>query len=320
MSELLVRLQNVGLMWMIGSTLLLGIGCLLLRFTASPVRRQRLGELSVAATLVWMILALIPLPRLFSFPVEHKDAMASGIVESDGSRPQSIPAPSPIDDPTFVDSNTPILMQVSEIADAAALKLSIPEAASEHEHDAIPELSEVVTSPDSVVDVAGPTSILPVSKASVPVTSYFGAAVFLTGTVLCLFWLAIGHSLLIRIRWQSTKPDAWLQNLFMELAEAGNVPRVRLLQSRTCRRPISWGAIWPVIVLPHSMCQIENAKQLRMVLLHELGHTNQGDGWGNLIFTLAFPFLYAQPLFWWLRSQVRLASELVADDFASTLR
>jgi hypothetical protein len=85
----------------------------------------------------------------------------------------------------------------------------------------------------------------------------------------------------------------------------------------SCTRAISWGVVWPVIVLPESMCRRGNETQLRAILLHELAHVARRDAWGNALLSLALPVLYWQPLFWWLRSQVRLAAELVADDWAA---
>ena len=38
---------------------------------------------------------------------------------------------------------------------------------------------------------------------------------------------------------------------------------------------------------------------------------------GNLLFELAFPLLFFHPLYWWLRAEVRMAAELVADDWAA---
>jgi hypothetical protein len=44
-------------------TLLLAIGGLCLALVRSPAHRQRVGELTLAAVLGWLVLAAIPLPR-----------------------------------------------------------------------------------------------------------------------------------------------------------------------------------------------------------------------------------------------------------------
>jgi RND family efflux transporter MFP subunit len=47
----------------VGASLLLTIGVVAIYLFSSPAKRQRLGELSVAATLVWFVLACVPMPR-----------------------------------------------------------------------------------------------------------------------------------------------------------------------------------------------------------------------------------------------------------------
>ena len=48
---------------LIGSTILLGCGALIVLRSRVPVHRQRAAELAVIATLAWLVLALLPLPR-----------------------------------------------------------------------------------------------------------------------------------------------------------------------------------------------------------------------------------------------------------------
>ena len=71
-----------------------------------------------------------------------------------------------------------------------------------------------------------------------------------------------------------------------------------------------------MIVLPECICSEEHAIALRCVLRHELTHVARRDALGQLLFNLAFPLFYFHPLYWWLRSRVHLAAELIADDQA----
>ena len=64
------------------------------------------------------------------------------------------------------------------------------------------------------------------------------------------------------------------------------------------------------------VCSEERATALRCVLRHELTHVARRDALGQLLFNLAFPLFYFHPLYWWLRSRVHLAAELIADDRA----
>ena len=49
-----------------GTTILLLVGSLALLIFRQPVARQRIAELSIALTLIWLFLAILPLPRLSS--------------------------------------------------------------------------------------------------------------------------------------------------------------------------------------------------------------------------------------------------------------
>ncbi|MBN2296112.1 MAG: M56 family metallopeptidase [Pirellulales bacterium] len=61
----LVELLTVhGDVLLLGSTFLLLLGAMSNSLTRVPVHRQRLSELAVAATLVWIVLAWVPIPRV----------------------------------------------------------------------------------------------------------------------------------------------------------------------------------------------------------------------------------------------------------------
>ena len=63
MTHLIDATINNGPALFAGVTLLLTFGCLAVAAHRSPVHRQRLAELAIAATLIWVILAVTPLPR-----------------------------------------------------------------------------------------------------------------------------------------------------------------------------------------------------------------------------------------------------------------
>jgi hypothetical protein len=57
---------------------------------------------------------------------------------------------------------------------------------------------------------------------------------------------------------------------------------------------------------------------LRWVLCHELAHLERRDAWGCLLFALGQAVYFLLPWFWWLRRQVRLCQEYVADAVAAS--
>ena len=89
--------------------------------------------------------------------------------------------------------------------------------------------------------------------------------------------------------------------------------RPRLLLSRRLRVPVSCGLWRPTVVLPAAMCGCPDPRKLRWVFVHELTHLERRDAWSGLLFGLAQPLYFFVPWFWWLRRQVRLCQEYIAD-------
>src|SRR3954470_24122991 len=72
--------QSAAPLLLVGMTVLLALGCLLVRFTRSPVHRQRLGEMTLVAVLAWSLLALLPLPRLLPEFQFMSDSAANSVI------------------------------------------------------------------------------------------------------------------------------------------------------------------------------------------------------------------------------------------------
>ena len=332
MNDVLVqRMANDGPMLMLGTTVLMGLGCIAICLSKLPIHRQRLGELTLGVTLLWMVLALLPLPRILPRSMSWFDStpraneisklpsdadFAHRESEFDLETTRWTATASTRDRHASSEERalTPILSALlpqnggvgtRESSDSISDELLFASVEMAHEESTMSPADVSTGDTASALDVWGRTGI------------FLASVAFAIGALACVAWLAFGQLLLVLIRIQSQRPEPWLQKVFQTLANNEKLACTRLLMSPTCRRAISWGAIWPVIVLPAALCQRKNEAQLRMILLHELGHTAQGDAWGNLLMTLAFPLLYAQPLYWWLRSHVRLAAELVADDYAA---
>src|SRR5205814_1178892 len=87
----------------------------------------------------------------------------------------------------------------------------------------------------------------------------------------------------------------------------------RLLMSPRVQVPFACGILRPTIVLPSSFAQAAAPDALRWVLAHELAHLQRPDAWTGMLFGLGRAFYFALPWFWWLRRQVRLCQEYVAD-------
>ncbi len=63
MSVLIQFLVGHSAMFLGGATCLLLVGAIAVLAVRTPIHRQRMGEMTILAVLVWLILACLPLPR-----------------------------------------------------------------------------------------------------------------------------------------------------------------------------------------------------------------------------------------------------------------
>ena len=305
MSYLLQYLVQHGPMLLAGSSLLLAAGTFAVFVQRSPVHRQRSGELTALAVLVWLVLANLPLPRL---SLEHWTPMEAN---------------DPIQQLSVTPLPTAGLAEQDETTDDAEfIVVTTDESAgvtAQYRQDS------VMPEPDNAVErlelqnhatahvVPAAVTVVPAVTAPIQYVNWF-AAIFLTGVGVCVLWLLLGRLLLWRMLRRAGRPDDWLLELYQTLPCRR---RPELLISQRASRAFSFGLVRPVIVLPKGCCSAANVDQLRAVLLHELAHSEQGDAWGRLLFNAAFPLLNFHPLYWVIRRRTFMAAELIADDRAA---
>jgi beta-lactamase regulating signal transducer with metallopeptidase domain len=297
---------------------LLAIGCGLMAVMRWPAHRQRTGELTLVAIFAWSMMACLPLPRLLPERVWTQT---------------NLPVAEPVHQATAtVDEDSPFGSTSSYVTEPeAALSHALQSSNRSLDIRRPVQRSPTATSTASLDEAIDAARRLPVAvpsgtargDADAPWARWFAATTlsrvtiaYLGGAAACILWLACGRIRLARIRRAARQPPVWLAEMFAALCEGARRQPV-LLVSRHSARPISWGTWHPIIVVPQALARRRHREQLRMVLLHELAHVVRGDGWGNSLVCLGLPLLYPHPSFWWLRAQVRLAAELLADDWAA---
>ena len=128
--------------------------------------------------------------------------------------------------------------------------------------------------------------------------------------LLALWFLAIGA--LQQVRKRSRPAPESVRDLFREIAgPAGE--RVRLLIDAHGDRVFTFGWLRPAIVLTEELCRPESTERLRWSLAHEWSHVQRRDVRAWHLMSLAGPLCFFQPAFWWLRRQLRLNQEHLAD-------
>lgn len=321
-------LADQGALLLAAATCLLALGCAGVALQRTEIHRQRAGELAILGVLAVLTLACVPLPRYRLPALWSADSVVQNSVRP--AEPVAIPPPvfnsqdEAVLAEVMVEEEVPLVQSdlmppgvgtAAEDGGAAVPVLpEVPEPTTAVEPEPLPS-TEVVQPP---AEADRPTATLGRSASVAPAVDvrYPLAIAYVAGALGCLVWLAFGRVLLVRMLWSARPPEPWLAEIYRRIPYARR-HRPKLLISERCARALSFGIWRPAIVLPSDGCGADRAGPLRHVLLHELAHARQRDGWGHLLFNVAFPLLYFHPMYWWLRCRSFLAAELIADDLAA---
>jgi beta-lactamase regulating signal transducer with metallopeptidase domain len=289
----------------VGGGLLLLLAWPLTRLCRQPARRQRLGESALLAALLLCVLNLGPswitLP-LFCSESSCPPASAAQTVSS--YLPSAFVAgPDRPGLPPFEDA-------------LAGLGTSAADANFAGVDRTVEDASQQTPAPESHGRESGtgithPLASLDLSRWLTLLIAAYAA----TSAVLLGRWL-LGHFFLWRLL-RSARPASEAMNHIFETMAPRQGRRPRLLVSRRLSVPLSCGLIRPCVVVPASFCDPNAVRMLRWVFAHELAHTVRGDAWACLLFGLGQALYFCFPWFWWLRRQVRLCQEYVADAAAA---
>ena len=159
---------------------------------------------------------------------------------------------------------------------------------------------------------SGPMASAPAARWLLPsartvlLGSYFAVAAWFA------IWWLVGHLLLWRVTRSARLVPEAIRAVFLGLAGPRS-SRVVLLESDRIASPFTYTWRRPVILLPSSLCDGSEPGALRYVLAHEWSHVEGRDALVWNFACLAGLVLFYQPLFWWLRRQLRLCQDYLAD-------
>jgi beta-lactamase regulating signal transducer with metallopeptidase domain len=106
---------------------------------------------------------------------------------------------------------------------------------------------------------------------------------------------------------------AWL-SLAQRLASRLQIARpVTLLRSERACVPMTWGVVYPTVLLPIDADEWSNERRT-IVLLHELAHVKRFDAFTQLVAQLAVGIFWFNPLVWVAARQMRTEREHACDD------
>jgi beta-lactamase regulating signal transducer with metallopeptidase domain len=275
----------------LGGGLLLGVTWVLMRWTRQPARRQLLGDCGMSGALLIAILSLIGPSWLVIGWTRPAEAVAQN--DSDNPLADDLPTtiePSREEAPAVAPEPTPARpLPVEQVPKLALL------ASTEAPATTPPPAPATLNWPDVV---RGGVLLL------------FGA-----GALYFLLRLLLGYAALTRLLWQAEAAPPSVRGVWEAMAHGSRW--MRLLVCRRLLMPLSCGLLRPTVLLPAQLCDQPAPRQLRWILAHELTHLRRRDAWSALLFGLGQVLFFFLPWFWWLKRQVRLCQEFVADAAAA---
>ena len=156
----------------------------------------------------------------------------------------------------------------------------------------------------------------PILTASI-LPSHILLAAIVVGLVLGLGGIVLGWLGCLRWLSRTVEPAPETEALLSSLPFQGPGPRPRARVSVRVRRPVLLGTIRPIILIPPDLEEPGQQEPLRLALLHEIAHAEQFDPFFGLLANLATSLWFFVPPLWWVRRQIRLDQEFLADRRAS---
>ncbi len=125
---------------------------------------------------------------------------------------------------------------------------------------------------------------------------------------LMLGWL--GSVWIVR---QSSESDPEVDALYRSIPFDSGRARPRLRVSSRTRRPVLLGIIRPTILVPSALVEPGAREDFRLAMRHELAHAEASDPPFAMASELAGVFWFFVPPLWWVKRQLRLDAEFLAD-------
>ncbi len=270
----------------LGGSVVFLLGCLAVRFLRQPALRLRVAELTLLGCLLVPFASSLPfLPRFSVDLIGSNLSPLTPELESDSVGSSSGPPPGPLASSFLRPESYPV-------------------------GDPKPTSSEA-----AIVPIESPMPDVPREPMELPSLSLVVVTAFAVGTALYAGRWLLGMVLLARLQRSAVSVPPRVEALFEGLAGSAG-QRVRLRMSDRISLPLTFGWWRPVILLPAEQCEGDE-EGLRYGLAHEWSHAERGDIGRWHLATLVGLLFYWQPMFWWLRRQLRLDQDFLADALAA---
>ena len=199
---------------------------------------------------------------------------------------------------------------------AVAAQLAVPFAGKlvpEKRFDvSVPAVARFIPAPPAASAVAAAEEPRP----SRPDAARVIQAILAFGALAFLLRLALGtlRVILIASRSERVVDGEWLALVQQYSASMGISRPVTLMWSERVPLPVTWGFVYPVILLPVA-ARTWPAELRRHVLVHELAHIKRSDALTQLFGQCALALFWFNPLLWLAVRNMRAEAENASDDY-----
>lgn len=190
----------------------------------------------------------------------------------------------------------------------------------------VPESRSAPVTPESFAapSPVASTSPTPAEGARKPRSSWFESLA--ATTLIASIWLFVAALLLLRLAIANARVSGWKRAsaivedarwnaLMRRLTRAYEIERpVVLLQSDDTDVPVTWGVVYPVVLIPAAADDWDEEQRVA-VLTHELAHVKRFDALSQMLGQVALALLWFHPLAWMAVRRMRQEREHACDDF-----
>jgi beta-lactamase regulating signal transducer with metallopeptidase domain len=140
-------------------------------------------------------------------------------------------------------------------------------------------------------------------------------SIWLAGMLVVLLRFMYGTIVMARLarHGERVEDGSWLALTQRTAKKLGILRPLTLLRGDTLTVPVTWGIIYPIVLLPADAAQWSEERR-RFVLVHEMAHVKRFDALTQLVAQIAVAVFWFSPFVWLAEQRMRVEREHACDD------
>ena len=142
---------------------------------------------------------------------------------------------------------------------------------------------------------------------------FWGSIIWTTGILVMALWQGLRIWKMNRLVNTAQPAPEWLSRLLEETSILLSIRAPQIFLVRGISTPLLWAWGKPMLLWPQELSEQLSPEAKQGVLLHELAHLKRKDHWVGRLELVAGCLWWPNPLFWYVRHQLRENAELACD-------